>query len=115
MLQKIAYTEALKALETSEKEFTTVFAHGTLSVELYKPDTIDKQNPHERDEVYVIASGAGKFVLEEEVAPVKTGDFLFVPAGAYHKFIEFTEDFSTWVLFYGPKEGEKGTVKNFLS
>jgi hypothetical protein len=33
---------------------------------------------------------------------------LFVPAGIEHRFIKFTEDFVTWVVFYGPKGGEAG-------
>jgi quercetin dioxygenase-like cupin family protein len=35
------------------------------------------------------------------------GDLFFVPAGKVHTFKNFTEDFSTWILFYGPKGGEK--------
>ena len=63
---------------------------------------MDKQSPHDRDEVYIIASGEATFELEGKVTTVKMGDFLFVPAYAIHKFVEFSEDFSTWVLFFGP-------------
>jgi mannose-6-phosphate isomerase-like protein (cupin superfamily) len=115
MQNKIEFIEALNTLEKSNQEFKIFFQHGTLSVELYKPHIIDKQNPHDRDEVYIIASGAGKFILENKETDIKAGDFLFVPARAQHKFIQFTNDFSTWVLFYGPKEGENGTLENFLS
>jgi uncharacterized protein YjlB len=38
---------------------------------------------------------------------LKSGDVLFVPAQAEHCFTEFTEDFKTGVLFYGPEGGEK--------
>jgi len=31
---------------------------------------------------------------------------LFVPAGVEHRFEHFSEDFSTWVVFYGPRGGE---------
>lgn len=34
------------------------------------------------------------------------GDLLFVPAGVVHRFEEFTDDFATWVMFYGPEGGE---------
>ncbi|MFT5765663.1 MAG: mannose-6-phosphate isomerase-like protein (cupin superfamily), partial [Saprospiraceae bacterium] len=36
----------------------------------------------------------------------EAGDVLFVPAGVAHRFEKFTEDFATWVIFYGPKGGE---------
>ncbi|AHM60686.1 cupin domain-containing protein [Flammeovirgaceae bacterium 311] len=71
--------------------------------------------PHDRDEVYIIATGSGKFMLEEELTAFKAGDFLFVPAGANHRFVEFTDDFSTWVLFYGPPGGERSEPINHLS
>ena len=112
---KIAYTSALQALESNFKEVMTFFEHGTLSLELYKPDATDRQTPHERDEVYFIASGIGKFRIEDAEVTFRAGDFLFVPARASHRFSEFSPDFSTWVLFYGPQEGERGTLKNYLT
>ena len=67
---------------------------------------MDRQTPHTRDEVYVVASGAGSFVHDGRRQPVETGEVLFVPAGDEHRFVDFTEDFATWVLFYGPEGGE---------
>jgi mannose-6-phosphate isomerase-like protein (cupin superfamily) len=112
MQNKISLTEAQAALRQSGKEFKLLLEHGTLAVELYQPHETDKQMPHEQDEVYVIATGESKFYLSGETSQVKAGDFLFVPAGAEHRFLDFSPDFSTWVLFYGPKGGEPGVVKN---
>lgn len=94
-------------LKEAGKEFVEFFSHGSLVVELYKPDGVDKQTPHTRDEVYIIASGSGRFFNAGTYADFAPGDFLFVPAGAEHRFEEFTEDFSTWVLFYGSEGGER--------
>ncbi len=99
---KIDTTEALKRLVEVDTPFRTLFEHGTLSVEIYKPEQVDLQQPHSRDEVYVIIAGAGEFLRDGVRTTFKSGDFLFVPAG----FENFTEDFSTWVLFYGPEGGE---------
>lgn len=107
--------QSREALTASGREFLLLFSHGTLEVELYKPDRVDRQQPHERDEVYLIASGQGGFLLEGARTEVKTGDFLFVPAGAEHRFVDFSDDFSTWVFFYGPKGGERGNVENVLT
>jgi len=84
-----------------------VFEHGTLQVKMYQPSKKDLQKPHSRDEIYVIARGSGRFVNGGECHPFQTGDMLFVPAGVEHRFDEFTDDFCTWVLFYGPEGGEK--------
>jgi gentisate 1,2-dioxygenase len=83
------------------------FAHGTLAVEFYMPVGEDRQTPHSRDEIYVIARGSGWFSDGESSRPVSVGDFLFVPAGREHRFTDFTTDFATWVFFYGPEGGEK--------
>ena len=112
---KIAYSSALQALQSASREVLTFFEHGTLSLELYRPDTTDRQMPHERDEVYIIASGSGKFRIEDAEVTFQAGDFFFVPARASHQFTEFSPGFSTWVLFYGPQEGEQGTLKNYLT
>jgi mannose-6-phosphate isomerase-like protein (cupin superfamily) len=114
MRNKVGFADAFKALAAEAGEFKTFLEHGTLSVELYQPEEVDKQSPHERDEVYVIASGRGRFILEGGETDVTAGDFLFVPAGASHRFVDFTPDFSTWVIFYGPKGGEGGALKNLL-
>lgn len=100
-------SEALQKLNEKDELFLELFKHGTLSVEIYQPDKVDHQTPHERDEVYVIIAGAGEFFCEGKYVSFKAGDFLFVSAGAEHRFENFTEDFVTWVIFYGPKGGEK--------
>jgi mannose-6-phosphate isomerase-like protein (cupin superfamily) len=84
-----------------------VFAHGSLSVEVYKPLNVDLQQPHARDEVYVVISGNGNFYCDGNRSSFVQGDLLFVPAGIDHRFEDFTEDFSTWVIFFGPDRGEE--------
>jgi mannose-6-phosphate isomerase-like protein (cupin superfamily) len=64
------------------------------------------QTPHEQDELYVVFSGSGEFLLNGERMNFTAGDVLFVPAGVEHRFENFSDDFVTWVIFYGPKGGE---------
>ena len=104
---KIEKQDALDRLLKVESPFLTVFEHGSLAVEVYKPEKIDLQKPHSRDEVYVIISGSGTFFNNGERTQYSAGDFLFVKAGLEHRFEKFTDDFSTWVIFYGPDGGEK--------
>lgn len=104
---KLNPENALLRLAEQESPFLELFHHGSLQVEIYKPEKIDLQTPHERDEVYVVVSGTGEFLNGGERTHFGPGDFLFVPAGVEHRFENFTDDFSTWVIFYGPKGGEK--------
>ena len=99
--------QALATLAGSaDRTFGVVLEHGSLQLGFYKPDRTDPQDPHDRDEVYVICSGSGFLVLEGERQPVASGDALFVPAKAVHRFEDFTNDFAAWVMFYGPRGGE---------
>ena len=91
------------------ERFAELFKHGTLSVEVYAPHRKDPQKPHSRDEVYVIASGTGRFLRGEEEAVFERGDVLFVAAGEVHRFVDFSQDFIAWVFFYGPEGGETET------
>jgi mannose-6-phosphate isomerase-like protein (cupin superfamily) len=88
------------------ERFTEAFARGTLVVELYAPEAIDTQEPHKRDEVYFVISGAGEFVVAGERTHFAAGDALFAAAGVAHRFENFSTDFVTWVVFYGPEGGE---------
>jgi hypothetical protein len=38
--------------------FIVLFQRGDFSAELYAPQGIDTQQPHEQDEVYIVASGS---------------------------------------------------------
>jgi mannose-6-phosphate isomerase-like protein (cupin superfamily) len=99
--------QALKNLPGPQGErFCEVFAHGTLAVELYQPVEVDRQTPHTRDEVYVVVQGKGIFLNVDTRHPFGAGDVLFVPAGVVHRFEDFSDDFLTWVFFYGPEGGE---------
>ena len=83
-----------------------VFGHGTLEVEWYAPVGLDRQAPHDRDEVYVVARGSATFFDGERDRRADPGAFIFVAAGRDHRFVEFSADFAVWVFFYGPAGGE---------
>ena len=116
--RRVSIPDALDALSKIREGIPSdfCFEHGTLLVKMYHPSGQDPQKPHTRDEIYVIARGSGWFVNGSDRLPFQTGDVLFVPAGVVHRFVEFTEDFCTWVMFYGPEGGERvearGSRKN---
>jgi mannose-6-phosphate isomerase-like protein (cupin superfamily) len=88
------------------KRFATIFQHGTLLVEIYAPRGLDSQKPHTRDEVYFVASGSGEYVCGDTRQGFGPTDILFAAAGVAHRFENFSDDFTVWVLFYGPEGGE---------
>ena len=107
---RVSLADALARLPSPKGEpFAVVFEHGTLSVEIFAPRGVDTQQPHARDEVYVVARGRGEFVNDGTRQQVAAGDFLFVPARVPHRFENFSDDFAVWVFFYGPEGGERGS------
>ena len=94
------------AEQVSASEYREMLRHGTMSLGLYTPCELDKQTPHDQDEVYIVANGHGVFALGEQRMPCGPGDTFFVGAGARHRFEDFSDDLAVWVVFYGPKGGE---------
>src|SRR5471030_2385491 len=105
---QVSVNEALELLRNSTGQlFAKVMQHGTMSVEIYRPENIDVQTPHKQDELYVVISGSGEFLNNGKRVNYNAGDVLFVPAGIEHRFENFTADFTAWVFFYGADGGEK--------
>lgn len=88
-------------------EATLFLARGSASVKYYAPRGTDTQRPHEQDELYIVDRGSGWFVTPEQRRQVGPGDAIFIAARAVHRFEDFSDDFGTWVVFYGSKGGEQ--------
>ncbi|GAA0716606.1 cupin domain-containing protein [Dokdonella soli] len=103
----VGLRDALARLPTpTGKRFVELFTHGALTLELYAPRDSDPQQPHARDEVYIVVQGSGTFFCDGTHSRFETGDALFVPAGVMHRFEDFSDDLAVWVMFYGPEGGE---------
>jgi mannose-6-phosphate isomerase-like protein (cupin superfamily) len=98
---KLSVGEALARLGGEDPTYAVLRDDGVSEIGLYRPGRADGQSPHSRDEVYVVAAGSGSFEEEGEMRPLAIGDLLHVKAGKRHRFVDFTEDFAVWVIFYG--------------
>lgn len=107
MKDRLTIDRALRRLaEGDDPENAVLFSHGRMTVEIYRPDTVDRQQPHDQDELYVVMAGTGEFVNGDTRHTFEPGEVLFVPAGVEHRFENFSDDFAIWVIFYGPSGGE---------
>ena len=111
---KTSISQALKRLPAAPTStypngapFVTMMAGGTMSVEVFAPKGTDLQQPHAQDELYFIHSGSGQIIINGQRFEAASGDAFFVAAGVEHRFENFSDDFVTWVVFYGPSGGEK--------
>jgi hypothetical protein len=72
---RIALQDAGEHLDRVPEAFVALFNRGDLSVELFAPHEVDTQQPHEQDEIYIIAAGAGVFRRGADRVPFGPGDF----------------------------------------
>jgi quercetin dioxygenase-like cupin family protein len=52
------------------------------------------------------STGKGWFRNGDQRHQFAAGDVIFAASGVTHRFEDFSDDFATWVVFYGPKGGE---------
>jgi mannose-6-phosphate isomerase-like protein (cupin superfamily) len=68
---------------------------------IFAPRGTDHQTPHNRDEAYFVMTGSATLEIEGELYPVSAGDVAWVPKNIEHRFVEISDDFVTWVAFFG--------------
>ena len=78
-----------------------VFVDSDLDVRFAARPTDGAQIPHQRDELDFVASGTGRYRVEDEETAVGAGVVLFCAAHVAHGVEDISADFSMWVLFYG--------------
>jgi mannose-6-phosphate isomerase-like protein (cupin superfamily) len=103
-MSKLTIADALVRLEKHDQTYVRLLERNDFDVGMYKPEGVDKQAPHERDELYVIATGSGEFVSGGATTRFEQGDVLFAPARVVHRFANFSDDFAAWVTFIGQRE-----------
>ncbi|WP_298225609.1 cupin domain-containing protein [Acidocella sp.] len=91
------------------ERYALAFSHGSMSVGYYAPVGADPQKPHKRDEIYIIHIGTGELVIAGVHNSFAPGHVFFVASGVEHRFENFSQDFATWVVFWGPHGGELQT------
>jgi mannose-6-phosphate isomerase-like protein (cupin superfamily) len=94
------------AADPQNRRYKDLLVHGSMRVGLYALRETDPQSPHTQDEIYIVISGTGTFYNAGERKPFGPGDIIFVKAEDEHRFEDFTDDFQTWVVFWGPDGGE---------
>jgi len=95
---------AALALPRTPGRSAEVFIDGDLEVRFAARPTNGPQAPHQRDELYFVAAGNGLYRVKDKVTAVGPGDVLFCAAHTAHGFEDISEDFSVWVVFYGPQK-----------
>lgn len=104
----------LKIPGKNDERFTHVLRNNDVEIFLYSPKLKDNQQPHRRDEFYIVSAGTGTFVCDKMRTPFKRGDLLFAAAGKEHRFEDFSDDLSVWVIFYGNEIGSEDLIRKYI-
>jgi mannose-6-phosphate isomerase-like protein (cupin superfamily) len=81
-----------------------VLRDGDLWIRFSARPTSGPQEPHTRDEFYVVASGTARYRWEGGECMIGPGDMMFAAAHSPHGYDRFSDDFAVWVIFYGPEK-----------
>ena len=100
----VSLAEALALKLPPDRRSAEVFVDGDLEIRFTAQPTKGPQVPHERDEFYIVATGTGRYRVEDSVSDIGPGDLLFAAAGAPHGFEDYSDDFAIWIVFYGPHQ-----------
>ena len=97
--------ELLAGLDSSGHDFAEFFRSSTLSLTVahWPAGSVDGQEPHTEDEVYVVLAGRSRFTAGTETREVRPGDVIFVAAEVPHRFHDIVEELRIVVVF-GPAE-----------
>lgn len=73
-------------------------------------DEIGAEVHEDHDQLLAFVDGEGRAILEGSERSVAAGDFVFVPAGTRHNFVNTGDVPLRLVTLYAPPEHEPGTV-----
>ena len=84
--------------------YVDFFASEKLSVGLsiWPAGSVDRQRPHEEDEVYYVIGGRGSIRVADEDRQVRPGSLVFVAARVEHRFHDIEEDLRVLVFWAPP-------------
>ena len=68
---------------------------------IFAPRGTDHQTPHNRDEAYFVVTGSATLEIDGKPRPVNAGDVAWLPRNIEHRFVDISDDFVTWVVFFG--------------
>jgi len=91
----------MERLEASGRNYLPFIRVSTLHAGIYSlpAEAVDRQQPHDEDELYYIIKGKSKFTAGDEVYDVQPGTILYVRAEVAHHFHDIEEDLDIVVFF----------------
>ena len=100
----LSLAAARKLVPPEGSRAAEVFRDEHVWIRFARHPTSGMQVPHDQDEFYVVASGTARYRWEGGETTIGPGDIMFAAARTEHGYDQFSDDFSVWVVFYGPRK-----------
>ena len=99
--QVFALDALRERLAASDRAYLPFLNEPTLRTGLYALPAggEDRQEPHEKDEVYYVIQGRAQITIDGEAYDVEPGSVIFVAAHIDHRFPDIEEDLQLLVFF----------------
>ncbi len=81
----------------------------SVGLSVWPAGSIDRQKPHEQDEVYYVISGRGSIRVADEDRAVRAGSLVFVAAHVEHRFHDIEQDLRILVFWAPPHTAARQT------
>jgi mannose-6-phosphate isomerase-like protein (cupin superfamily) len=103
--EEFEHADLMARRAAAETQYLEFLRTGSFELGLYElpAGSDDLQKPHAEDEVYVVLSGRGRFLVDGDDVAVGPGSVLFVAKGVVHRFHSIEEDLSIFVAFAPPR------------
>ena len=105
-MDRFTLPDLLKTQQAGEKLYHEFLRVPAMSGGLYvlEAGSVDPQQPHGEDEIYVVMEGRGQIVVGGETQPVEAGTVVYVAAGVDHRFLNIEQRLVV-LVFFAPAEG----------
>ncbi len=99
--QVFQLADLVAQLKKSEHVYLHFLSEPTLRTGLYAlpADGVDRQQPHDKNEVYYVIEGRASITIDGQTYPVEPGSVIFVAAKVEHRFYDIEEDLQLLVFF----------------
>lgn len=109
MAQARSYVELARQNEYFRQTIVTG-EHSQVVVMTLQPGEDIGEETHDGDQILLFVEGDGEAVLEGQSSAVRAEDYVFVPAGMLHNFVNTGGGPLRLVTIYAPPEHPHGTV-----
>jgi mannose-6-phosphate isomerase-like protein (cupin superfamily) len=103
-------SEALARANEHFRQVIETGEHAQLVVMTLGPGEEIGEETHAGDQILFFVEGDGEAILEGEASAVGAGDYVFVPAGTLHNFVNSGGGPLRLLTTYAPPEHPDGTV-----